>query len=84
MPKPSAPFELDGASIYPQERDVLSSIITVIYSANPGRRESLVLKDAQETFMQIMSIQDGRWVRRPVFTIGKNGVGPSVYVTSAK
>ena len=81
MPKPNAPFQLDGASIYPDERDVLSTIISVIYTANPSRDERLTLNHAEETFRQIMFIKDGRWARRKVFTIGPNGDGPSVLVS---
>ena len=82
MPKPNAPFELDGASIYPEERDILSSVITVIYSADPSRNEFSILKHAEKTFRQIMFIHQGKWQRRRVFTIGKDGDGPSVLVSA--
>jgi hypothetical protein len=78
MPKPRAPFNLDGASIYPQERELFSSLITVIYSVDPSRDESAILNHVEQTFRQIMMIKGGRWLRRRVFTIGKNGQGPSV------
>ena len=81
MPRPNAPFQLDGASIYPEERSVLSNIIQVIYDANPSRDERLTLNHAEQTFRQIMFVKDGRWSRRRVFNIGPNGDGPSVLVS---
>ena len=78
MAKPEAPFELDGASIYPEERDVFRSLITIIYTVDPNRPESAILKHVEDTFRQIMRVRDGKWVRRKVFEIGSRGMGLSV------
>lgn len=78
MAKPLAPYVLDGASIYPREREVFSSLITVIYSVDPSRPQPSIMRHVEDTFRQIMVIDRGRWVRRSAFTIGANGDGPSV------
>ena len=78
MPKPVSPYTLDGISIYPPEREVFSSLITVIYSVDPSRPESLIMRHVEESFRQIMTVVGGRWVRKSSFTIGPNGDGPSV------
>ncbi len=78
MTEPTAPFELDGASIYPEERTLLTSLIGIIYKVDPNREKNGILRHAQQTFRQIMKVDGGRWIRRKVFKIGNGNDGLSV------
>ena len=81
--KPDIPYSLKGVSLFDEERSLLGRIVDAIYQVYRGTSKEAVMKYSLESFMQIMEIRSGRWVRKSTFQIGHEGARIDVKPSSS-